>query len=202
MQRIICYFICLMAMLSAGAVTPGLSAAKCFTEAPATLMPLIPESTRLDMLDYFRAGSDRASRNSTEGAARILEESDYSLKFQISEGITGQFFVLNPMDKCPLIGYVETVSLPAADSSVKIFNCRWQPVKALEIPELADWIADGRADEQEILEDTLPFLFVTASIYRARLARAHQQHCGIFSGLRPSRVSIGTAPQHHLALDG
>jgi len=162
MTRLLCYCLCILACLSAGAATPGLSAAKCFTEAPARLLPLLPSATRLDMLDYFHAGSVKTSRNSTDGAARIIDESDYSLKFQISEGITGQFFVLNPMDECPLIGYIETVSLPAADSSVKVFNCRWQPVSVLEMPELSAWVNPGGGSVLPELEDTLPFMFVTA----------------------------------------
>ncbi len=167
MTRLLCYCLCAIACLGAGATTPGLSAARCFTDAPAKLLPLLPSATRLDMLDYFRAGSDKTSRNSTDGAARIIDESDYSLKFQISEGITGQFFVLNPMDDCPLIGYVETVSLPAADSSVRVFNCRWQPVRVFEMPGLSAWVnPDGDPAIPE-LEDTLPFMLVTAE-YRPR----------------------------------
>ncbi len=151
----------LVAVAGRGAET-GLTAEKCFTEAPSSLIPLLPTATRLDMLDYFKASSPKASLNAAEGQARILSLSDQSLTFQISEGITAQIFVLNPRQACPVIGYIETVSLPVQDSVVRFFNCRWQPVDVYRAPELADWLKGGSKSDLQALQEAIPFLLVSA----------------------------------------
>lgn len=161
MARTLFLSLCLLLGLACGAVTPGLSAAKCFTEAPAQVLPLLSVSNRLDMVDYFRAGSAKTTVNAAGGNARVTEESDYSIKFQVSEGVTGQMFVLNPMDKCPVIGYIETVELPMPDSAVKFFNCRWQPVEVFKAPELRDWTRNSDKATLEQLREEVPFVLCT-----------------------------------------
>lgn len=162
MFRIYLLIFFLFPALAGMAAQPGLTAGKCFAEAPQNVIPLISGSTRLDMLDYFHAGSQKASLNEAEGQARITAETPRSISFQISEGITAQMFVLNPEADCPVIGYVETVSLPVRDSSVRFFNCRWEPLDVFTMPVLADWVKSGRKADLDALREALPFIFATA----------------------------------------
>lgn len=156
--------VCLLwaASLISAAAASGLSAAKCFSEAPLSEIPLLSASTRLDMLDYFHAGSAKTSKNSVDGNARISAEDDYSISFQITDGIEGQMFVLNPQSACPIIGYIETVSLPLSDSTLKLYDCRWQPLEIYHAPSIKDWVRDRSKSSLEQLKDMLPFILTRA----------------------------------------
>ena len=43
-----------------------------FVSAPDEVLPLLPQNTRLDMLDYFSSGMSTFSPNATRGNARIV----------------------------------------------------------------------------------------------------------------------------------
>ena len=52
------------------------TAADFFVSAPLSVFPTIDPMTRMDMIDYFKAGSDKASKNLIGGECRILERSE------------------------------------------------------------------------------------------------------------------------------
>lgn len=142
-----------------------LTAAKCFAEAPDHVLHAIDKSTRLDMLDYFRAGVEKPSANIYEGVAMVTAESDASLSFTLTENVQAQMFVLNPDSPAPIIGYITTLPTPIPDSSVALFNSRWQPAspKILSLPTLAAWLTpDGKKHRAEV-EDQLPFILASAA---------------------------------------
>lgn len=161
MLRNFIIILCMLPAIFARGVVPGVSAEKCFTEAPGDVLPLLDRSSRLDMLDYYHAGSTKTTVNTAEGGSFITHESDYSIKYQIADGLTGQIFVLNPMDKCPLIGIIETIALPVADSNVKFYNCRWEPVDVFTEPSLNRWFDSSDGEAFKRLEEELPFMLAT-----------------------------------------
>lgn len=144
------------------------TAEKCFREAPPEVLNLINPNTRLDMLDYFQAGMQRASSNAAGGECIILEFDPRSVTLKAGEGIKYQFFVLQGK-KQPYIGVIETLETPCEESSVKFYTTDWTPVNAMKTglfrePTLNDWLLTG--DKQKLAEarETLPFVF-TAYTY-------------------------------------
>ncbi len=137
------------------------TAAKCFTEAPDAIVKLLPRNTRLDMLDYFHAGSPKVSVNAAGGKCKIISESDTAIMYQAAEGVVCQLFVLNPSDAGSMrIGLIETVETPAPDSRLTIFDSRWADLTSatFKAPRLSDWtrgISSGLRDE---VERSIPML--------------------------------------------
>lgn len=149
--------VCALA-IAMGAAAQNVTAAKCFAEAPQSLIPLLPAPTRLDMLDYYRAGSAKASANTLGGQARVVSETEECVSFELSDSITAQIFVLNPQSNCPIIGYIETFRLPARDSRMRFFTCRWKPLDLHAEPSLRQWLTRPTAARIKAAQAQLPFL--------------------------------------------
>lgn len=179
-MRHIRYIFMLMLALAAMQSHAQLTAAKCFAEAPDDVLPLLTRNTRLDMLDYYKAGSMRHSANVFEGDSRILAIDSVaggsSLTFEGGDGITGQIFVLNADTAEPLIGVVETVDTPMPDSNVRIYDKTWTCVGSLLLPpaggvavpapKLADWLL--RTADRAAVAEQLPFVMATYAYDPAR----------------------------------
>lgn len=140
-----------------------LTAAACFTQAPFEVLPIIDNNTRLDMLDYFRAGSDRASANMLGGPAKITHEDASTITFDYGSGASMQIFVLNADSPKPLIGVIETVSSPIQDSSLTIYDSRWERQPLAPEPVLAQWMASKAGADRRIVEEALPYIMATCS---------------------------------------
>lgn len=169
MKRILAIILAAAAALAAlaqesDAMPQGLTAAKCFLAMPEEMLQMLPEGTRLDMLDYAHAGSDRASANELDGPARILSEEPHSLIFQYGLSDTVQIFVLNPTATSPLIGVIHTFATPILDSNVQIYTPQWQPAPlASRAPTLYldDWLAKKAA--RRLVEESLPYILASAA---------------------------------------
>lgn len=174
-----------------------LTAAKCFESAPSDVMGIIAYNTRLDMLDYFNAGSDRSSTNVFDGECRIKSLNDDCITLDIANGATMQIFVLNADTKSPIVGVIETVDTPISDSKVQFYNSRWEPINNIAIdPALADWLKPKiTSDNRKNVEDSLPFIMAVA-LYdpeNATLSFTHQMNDFFVEGNEEADVAHARA---------
>lgn len=148
--------------------TIAITAEKCFQEAPSEVLPLIMPNTRLDMIDYHKAGMQRASANAAGGECMVLQLEPQSVTLTAGTGIKYQFFVLAGK-KQPFIGVIETIETPCEDSTVKFYTSDWTPVDASRTgffrePTIKDWMKENDKRKLEEARETLPFIF-TAYAY-------------------------------------
>ncbi len=141
-----------------------MTAEKCFVEAPPEVFQLIVPNTRLDMIDYFKAGMDRKSDNAAGGECVLLSLEPESVTLKAGEGITYQFFVLEGSKK-PFIGVIETLATPGEDSAVRFYTSDWNPVDAekkglFREPTLTDW-TDGDKKSMAQAKEALPFILTS-----------------------------------------
>ncbi len=142
-----------------------LTAEKAFAEAPEDVITLIDKSGRLDMLDYFHAGSDKTTSSPYGSECAILQsnnepsaQGNSSLIYVSNNGLVNILFVLNGNKPDPIIGIIETSAKPIPDSGVRFYDKRWQtPAKPILVePTLSDWLIDAK-DRQAVAE-ALPFI--------------------------------------------
>lgn len=131
-------------LLAATAVVGGVgrTAGDFFVDAPGSVMPYTTTNLRLDLLDYYRYGSDRAMTDRSSTSLRVIGENDRTLTVAVGdEGSRVQIAVL-PAGKDTLLAVVTTVTLPAPDSRVDLYNKDWTParVKAPAWPVYSDWM--------------------------------------------------------------
>lgn len=209
------HILTLIIVLTAMQAHAQLTAAKCFVDAPDEVMPMLPRNTRLDMLDYYRAGSDRHSTNIFEGDSRILAidsvDGSSSVVFESGTGLRGQIFVLNADSAEPLIGVVETVDTPLPDSSLRIYDKTWQCIGSLlalpnatvavPSPKLADWLK--HSSDRSAVAESLPFVMATYEYVPSRraLVLKHSME-GYFEKTEGDKVLSKIKPQLTYVWDG
>lgn len=137
------------------------TAAEFFVSAPTRVIPTIDPMTRLDMIDYFNAGSDKPSRNAVGGECRILEETNESITFTTSDASEYTLSLLPSMKKGgrPILMMVRTLKTPAEDSSAKFYNADWEEITGLfEVPLLKDWLNETGKRQRKDVENAVPFV--------------------------------------------
>ena len=140
------------------------TAADFFVAAPDSVIRLLPQATRLDMLDYNRYGSDRPSTNQFNGPAILRTESDAIVEFDVDRDISMQLAVI-PAGSDTVVALVTTCLLPVPDSSIQYFDTSWRPVaKGLPaIPAYTDWLTPEATRTPGPVEVELPFIPVSAA---------------------------------------
>ena len=141
------------------------TAADAFVKAPTGVMPLIEASTRLDMIDYFNAGSDRASRNALYGNSRITAMTPEHIVIEATAASTVEIVAL-PAAGDTILAMIHTVATPVPDSKVTLYTSDWKPLPANHFvaPDLEQWMAPdaGRSGRDEV-EARLPFMLVSCA---------------------------------------
>ncbi len=129
-----------LAPLAGQALTP----VEAFTTAPDNIIPLIDRATRLDMVDYFNAGSSHMSRNNLMGDSRILASDPSSIKVQVTGAQTLRMVVL-PAGSDTVVAVIYTTMTPVADSTVDLYSSDWKRLgnKNFEMPGLSQWLRKG-----------------------------------------------------------
>lgn len=163
------------------------TAADFFTSAPDSIYRMLPQSTRLDMLDYFRYNSPHASPNNLGGEARITAESERALSYELTGHSRGQLAVVTtPADT--LLAVVTTVPTPLPDSRIDWYRTDWTPAPApVALPAYADWLADGASEARA--REIAPFLLVDAWFSpQADVLILHQNASGFVSDALSAEV--------------
>ena len=106
-----------MALL-AGFAVEARTAADFFVSAPDEVLPLVPQSTRLDMLDYFSSGLSTTSPNATRGRARIMLNEPTKLQAELSRDSN-----------------IQIALFPAESDTVSFYDTSWN-LLALTMPSL------------------------------------------------------------------
>lgn len=138
----------------------AITAADAFVKAPASVMPLIEESTRLDMIDYFNAGSDRASRNALYGNSRITALTPEHLVVEATAASTFEIITL-PGANDTILAVIHTVATPMPDSKITLYSSSWEalPANHYAAPDIDEWLSAqaGKSGRDEV-EAMLPFM--------------------------------------------
>lgn len=148
-----------LAMAIANCAIAQFTATNAFINAPASIIPLLQRSTRLDMVDYFNSGSTTTSTNLLNGKSKITSLSDESITVSLSEASSLQMAIL-PMKTDSIIMVIETVAMPAHDSVVKFYNRQWTPIEEtlFSPPTLNDWLTKEGSKQKEHVANKIKFI--------------------------------------------
>ena len=174
MKAICLLLIALLAPLGLAART----ASDFFASAPDQVVRLLPQSTRLDMLDYFKFGSTRPSSNVFGGEAIMRSVSDGLVGFDVDKGVAMQIAVIPSAAHDTVIALVTTLATPSLQSSIEFYDKDWAPLKNtfFRIPAYDDWLSpEGLADRSTVALH-LPFMPVSYSFDPdVTMLRAHNE---------------------------
>lgn len=141
-----------------------LTATRAFVSAPHTVLPMLDNNTRLDMLDYYSSGMDVKSTNALRGKSAIKSVSPETIAIEMTE-VSDYTLALLPSKNGSdtLVAVIATMATPVHDSRFEVYSSDWAQELTDEVfipPVLRDWLTDtGRAKAADV-EVAVPFMLV------------------------------------------
>jgi len=155
--------LCAFAAAAAVALTPPAVARQdvreAFANAPDIVLPLIPKSVRLDMLDYYNSGLKTTSDNRFEEPTRIDTITADHLVARVSD-VSRVDFSIVPLTRTDSgVVIIKTIDIPAPTSFVSVYDQNWVEMPAV-LPQtrLADWTLPMDDDMMVDIENAVPFI--------------------------------------------
>lgn len=141
-----------------------ISARRAFVEMPATVLDLLPRSTRLDMLDFFDVDSVYQAPNAMEGLSHLETVTPDYLKVDITPISSLQFKVLKDNKGADVVMTIYTTGGgdESKDSDIRFYNSSMVELpreKILVLPQLKDFfsIPPGSVTTMKEIEQMVPF---------------------------------------------
>lgn len=131
-----------------------------FAETPDSIMPLLTKNNRLDMIDFRENNMQAVVRNRLEEPCELLVLTDRYLQLRLSEHSTLEMRLLSDSTFC----MVQTVSGPARDSRVTLYDTAWHPLASqTQAPAVADFLTDAVDTDIRLSLEALPFRWAALS---------------------------------------
>ncbi len=149
-------------MLTAVAATAGISAESAFKSAPRHVFPMLDETTRLDMVDYFHSVNNKGAHNAFGGTSSVTAVTPETMHIAMTEASTYQLSVI-PASSDTLIALIITVSTPAPDSKMTVYTSDWKRNVTADVfrkPLFRDWLNDAGRKNNDEVEALVPFLLI------------------------------------------
>lgn len=165
MKQFFTAFLCIIAIslsLIAKNSDVIIASKKLFIDAPDSIFPSIDHNTRLDMIDYYECGVNRASLDIFEDSCKVSNIDSISIIIETSPILKHQLISLAPNT----ILLISTHSIPAKDSEISFYDYNWNKIttnKYITTPKFVDWLTKQGKLQQRDLENTIPFFIVEYS---------------------------------------
>lgn len=117
-----------------------------FKAMPDSVLPLLSEINRLDMIDFIDGGMKAAVRNRLDGMSELEYIDGRYLRMKYTSRSDVEMRLFHYRDSVPLICVVHTVESGLHDSRVRFYDSEWRPVDSRRIlvpPVLDDFLSDG-----------------------------------------------------------
>lgn len=137
--------------------------ADLFGTEPGAVFPLLTQTARLDMVDYYNSGKQVTIQNNLAGETRLLELDSAYLKLQASGSKVVEMH-MRRVGKDTVITVIETVMTPVPDSRLSQWNSHWQRYtsdRLFLMPSIDDFIIKKMPGELRLdLQDAMIFPLV------------------------------------------
>lgn len=137
------------------------TAADYFAAAPTKIIPTIDRMTRLDMIDYYNAGSETPSKTAFGSNCRIIYNSPEMVVFSTST-VSEYTLAVLPAPKQHngvILMLARTLRTPAEDTSFKFYTYDWKELEGImPAVTLDDWILPDARKRKAEIENAVPFV--------------------------------------------
>ena len=126
--------------------------AELFLSMPDSLMPLLNEKLRKDVIDFYDNHMEAKVRNVFDEYVELQQLTDDYLRVQTSDRSRTELKLLHTADSTAIVALVRTVRSAASDSQVRFFTDQWQSLQWIRfpVPSVADFCADAPAALEEL----------------------------------------------------
>ncbi|MCM1319595.1 MAG: DUF3256 family protein [Muribaculaceae bacterium] len=156
--------LCCTSLLYADELSDTISVDRVFVDSPSKALNVIARSTRMDMLDYAKAGSDYKAVNEFYGVSTIKSISDSCISVDLTQVTNARIFTL-PTAKGGIAAIIYTVDTNgAADSQIEFYDGNLRPLKLTNFfkpPVLDSFIRPKYRKDKSVvnqLNTVIPFI--------------------------------------------
>lgn len=104
-----------------------------FIRMPNELIAQLEEAWRKDLVILYKSGKSATLDNTMQGKSTLQKLTDHYILLQTTERSTVEMKLLPLVNNTYIIGMIETVCAPVADSRVTFYTTEWQRVDAESI---------------------------------------------------------------------
>jgi hypothetical protein len=123
-------FVVFLVAVSLAAVSKAQKIEVFFVKMPDSLIVHLEEAWRKDLVVLYQSGKPATLENSMQGKSTLLVLTDQYILLQSTECSTVELKLFPLINNTFLIGMIETVYAPVADSRVKFYTTEWQRISA------------------------------------------------------------------------
>ena len=105
-----------------------------FLSMPDTLLPLLTERNRHDMIDFYGNHMEAKVRNRLNDYVRLDTLTDDYLHLTLSKVGVAEMKLLQTLDSMTIVCLIRTVAAPARDSQVEFYDTHWARLYWLHFP--------------------------------------------------------------------
>lgn len=152
--------------MHAAELSDTISVARVFIDSQSKTLDVLQRSTRMDMVDYAKAGTEHKAINEFYGISKITALTDSCIDIELTQVSTAQIFTL-PTSRGGIAAIIYTVNADSvADSQIEFFDGNLAPLKLIDCfkpPLLSEFIrADFKKDKKivNMLNTVIPFISV------------------------------------------
>lgn len=122
-----------------------------FVSEPGRLIPLLSQSTKMDMIDYLEAGRMAEVNNELGKGTHFINVTDNYMSIQMSKSSTVELLLMPISKKDSVIVAITTIALPAKDSRIEFYTTDWGKYKHnkrfIKEPTMKDFISIPKGDK-------------------------------------------------------
>lgn len=122
-----------------------------FVSEPGRLMPLLSQSTKMDMIDYLEAGRMAEVNNALGKGTHFINVTDNYMSIQMSKSSMVELLLMPISKKDSVIVAITTIALPAKDSRIEFYTTDWGKYKHnkrfIKEPTMKDFISIPKGDK-------------------------------------------------------
>lgn len=160
----------LSAILVLVAVMPsfGKTAREFFaSDTTAIIFPMLSQSSRLDMLDYYNVGASKETENLLGGKSILLKATSQYLRLKMSDVSSLEVWIPDTVSAKTVYIVNRTYLTPTPDGVIDVYDSDLQKLdKVFEMPEAKDFVCIPKKDKKKVKDvvDMVDMLFLSFEI--------------------------------------
>ncbi|HEY6913307.1 MAG TPA: DUF3256 family protein [Paludibacter sp.] len=136
-----CAIVCLMILSSVAVFSQNIE--KCYINMPERLNPVVPQKSRLELLEYHKAGQSDSIQNrfGNQVVLQVFDTLNNRIVVKNTESTTFEMKLLKTETGVPVVGLIRTVCSPICQSTVEFYDTVWNVIPLqFVMPKAIQWI--------------------------------------------------------------
>jgi len=151
---------------------------KSYINMPERLNPVVPKKTRMELLEYYKAGQNDSIQNrfGRQVLLQVFDTLNNRIVVRNTESTTFEMKLLKTEGGIPVLGLINTVCSPICQSTIAFYDTAWNRIPLqFNLPKATEWINKDKLAESPELDKAWVSDVLENSFISLRFDVANQQ---------------------------